>query len=148
MHAISQLVHIFENSKIRVDSSNVIFQDLIDVHNKARLIFKNEKREIPVNYKISMIEKYQAASYWDFENSKIIFDMNRPDSSLKVLSKNDNFKFEINPNKKYAINNYQAIYLSWKNIIKNFEKSNKNSEFLNSIDIIKVINEILSNKET
>ena len=43
VHAISQLVHIFENSKIE-NSSNVIFQDLIDVHNKARLIFKNEKR--------------------------------------------------------------------------------------------------------
>ena len=55
VHAITNWF-IFSKIQRLVDSSNVIFQDLIDVHNKARLIFKNEKREIPVNYKISMIE--------------------------------------------------------------------------------------------
>lgn len=143
-HTFNQLSYLFEN--ISVNSAEILWQENFDLESNVIFDVIN-KDSFSIEYKGTQIIRVEPTMSIFFEEFKIEFNHQIPDSSFQISLLNSNKKYILKEKNYFASTFPQAYYLKWNDFLNKISSSKLDPEFETSLLTTKLISNILQMDE-
>jgi predicted dehydrogenase len=123
-HTFSQLVHIFED--LSVVAAELEWTGNIDVAAKLQLKAASADGQVPIDYRLSMVEPLPTMFRFVFENATVGFDHTDAESVLEI-TENGEPVTALEPEAAWATSGKEAVYLKWQRFLDDLEEDASDS---------------------